>query len=216
MNVRVLLADDHAIVREGLRALVDRLPDMEVVGEADNGRTTVVLAEKVKPTVVIMDVTMPDLNGIDATRQLLELVPDAKVVALSIHSDKRYVSGMLRAGARGYLLKESAFEELELAIRTVVKGRVYVSPRIAGVVVEDYVQQLSQTDGSVFSLLSPREREVLQLIGEGTNTKEIARRLHRSVKTIETHRQNIMAKLGVSSVAELVKYAIREGLTTLE
>ena len=210
---RVLLADDHKILREGLRTLLEQEKDICVVGEADNGRSSVKLTGELAPDVVIMDVAMPDLNGIDATRRITEIQPRARVLALSMHSDGRYVKGMLQAGARGYILKDCAAEELTHAIRTVMSGQIYVSPGVTGAIVNDYVRQLSATD--VPATLTHREREVLQLLAEGSSTANIAVELHLSVKTIETHRKRIMDKLGLRSIAELTKYAIREGITTL-
>lgn len=212
---RVLLADDHKILREGLRTLLEQEGDIQVVGEADNGRTSVKLASELAPDVVIMDVAMPDLNGIDATRRITEAEPNARVLALSMHSDGRYVRGMLQAGARGYILKDCAAEELTRAIRTVMANQVYVSPGVTGTIVDDYVRQLS-LDTDEPATLSRREREVLQLLTEGGSTAQIAERLHLSVKTVETHRKRIMDKLGLRSIAELTKYAIREGITTLD
>jgi two-component system response regulator NreC len=216
MSIKVLLADDHKIVRDGLRALLEKQEGMEVVAEADNGRTTVRLARELRPDVVIIDIGMPDLNGIDATRQIMAEVPGIKVVALSMHSDKRFVAQMFKAGASAYLLKDCAFEELVRGVKAVVSGLTYLSPQIAGPVMDDYVRRLSTTDSSGFSVLTTREREVLQLLAEGKTTRQIAGELHVSTKTIETHRQQIMNKLNVSSVADLIKYAIREGLTCLE
>jgi DNA-binding NarL/FixJ family response regulator len=162
-----------------------------------------------------MDIAMPVLNGIEATRQIIAAAPQCKVIALSMHADKRYIMEMLKAGASGYLLKDSAFEELACAIRTALNNKTYLSPPVSEVVIGDYVQQLKKSDGSVFSVLSAREREVLQLLAEGNSTAQIADRLHLSVKTVETYRQHIMEKLNIRSVAELTKYAIREGLTSL-
>jgi two-component system response regulator NreC len=215
MAIRILLADDHKIVRQGLRTLLEQEPDMEVVAEAEDGRIAVRLARELAPQVVIMDVGMPDLNGIEATRQVLADTPGLKVIALSMHSDRRFVVNMLKAGASGYLLKDSAFEELAAAIRVVMLNKTYLSPGVSDIVIKDYVQG-PREDSSVFSVLTPREREVLQLMAEGKSTKQIADRLHVSVKTIETHRQQIMTKLGIHSVAELTKYAVREGLSSLE
>jgi DNA-binding NarL/FixJ family response regulator len=215
MSIKIVLADDHKIVRDGLRSLLEDQQDIEVVAEAEDGRTTVKQAKKFSPDVIIMDISMHDLNGIEATRQIIARSPGVKVLALSMHSDKRFVTGMLSAGASGYLLKESAFSELVNAIRVVVSNQTYLSPRIAGMVTEDYVHYLSATDSSVRSILTAREREVLQLLAEGKSTKQMAVQLHVSVKTIETHRQKIMDKLDIYSVAELTKYAIREGLTSL-
>ena len=227
--MKVILADDHRIVREGLKSLLQSQPDLEVIAEASDGRQAVEMAREMGPDVVVMDVAMPQLNGIEATRQLAGDQRDMKIVALSMHSDRRYVSEALKAGASGYVLKDGAFDELISAIRAVVSDRVYLSPRVAGVVVDDYVRRLPSRDGgghapeepahgrrSAFDALTPREREVLQLMAEGFATKEVAHRLHVSVKTVETHRRQIMEKLDLHSVAELTKYAIREGLTTLE
>jgi DNA-binding NarL/FixJ family response regulator len=215
MSIKIVLADDHKIVRDGLRSLLENQQDIEVVAEAEDGRTTVKQAQKFSPDVIIMDISMHDLNGIEATRQIIARAPGVKVLALSMHSDKRFVTGMLRAGASGYLLKESAFRELVNAIRVVALNQTYLSPRIAGMVTEDYVHHLSATNSSTRLTLTAREREVLQLLAEGKSTKQMAAHLHVSVKTIETHRQKIMDKLDIYSVAELTKYAIREGLTSL-
>ena len=216
MSIRVLLSDDHRIMREGLRSLLEKEPDIELVGEAEDGRSTLKLASRLKPQVVVMDISMPDLNGIDATRKLLEKLPSVKVLALSMHTDQRFIEGMLRAGATGYLPKDCASEELVRAIRTVLSNQTYLSPSIADVVRRDYLSQRREADISVSGVLTEREREVLQLMAEGKNTKEIASRLQVSVKTIETFRQHIMQKLNLYSLAELTKYAIREGLTSLE
>jgi DNA-binding NarL/FixJ family response regulator len=216
MSIRILLADDHKITREGLRALLDEQEDMDVVAEAEEGRTAVRLVRELLPDVVIMDVTMPDLNGMEAARQIVGRFPDVKIIALSMHSDSLFVTEMLRSGASGYLLKDCAFEELACAIRAVVAGKAYLSPSISGIVVDDYVRRLSKADFPSSELLTDREREVLQLIAEGESTKQIALKLHISVKTVETHRRQIMNKLDIHTVAELTKYAIRKGLTSLE
>ena len=215
MNIRIMIADDHEIVRNGLRSLIENELDMEVIAEAGNGRDAVRIALELAPDVVIMDIAMPDLNGIEAARQIITALPRIKVIALSMHADKRYVMEMLKAGASGYILKDSAFEELACAIRTTLKNRTYLSPSITEIVIGDYVQLALASNDTAFSLLSVREREVLQLLAEGSSTAQIADRLCISVKTVETYRQHIIEKLDIRSVAELTKYAIREGLTSL-
>jgi len=190
--------------------------DFEVLAEAEDGRTAVEMAERMMPHVVVMDIGMPGLNGIEATRQIVERVPSVRVIALSAYADRRLIAEVLKAGASGYLLKESAFEELAEAIRTAAAKKVYLSPQIAAELVDDYVRMSKDPGPSVFDSLSPREREVLQLIAEGQSTKEVARILKVSVKTVETHRRQLMNKLELFSVAELTRYAIREGLVSLE
>jgi len=214
--IRILLADDHRIVREGLRSLLERQPEVEVVAEADDGDRALELAGETRPDVILMDVAMPGLNGVEATRRLRESSPGSRVVALSMHSDRRFVMGMLRAGAAGYLLKDSAFEELADAIRAVAAGQTYLSPRIAEIVVRTAVRQGDEPKPGLLVALTRREREVLQLVAEGRSTKEIGGLLRVSVKTIETHRKRIMEKLHLRTVAELTKFAIREGLTSLD
>ncbi len=216
MSIRVLLADDHKIIRQGLRSLLEKQEDMKVVAEAEDGRDAVRLAAETAPDVVIMDVTMPDLNGAEATKQILSKSPDIKIVALSMHSDSLFVTEMLKSGAAGYLLKDCAFEELAKAIRTVIDNKNYLSPAISGVVLEDYIHRLSRVGFASPDVLSDREREVLQLMAEGYSTKKIAQKLHISVKTVETHRRQMMSKLDIHTIAELTKYAIRKGLTSLE
>jgi len=216
MSVRIILADDHKIVREGLRALIEKRPGFEVIAEAEDGRTTVKLTKELSPDIVIMDIAMPDMNGIEATRRIIEQVPNVKVIALSMHSDIRFVVEMLKAGASGYLLKDCASEELTNAIRAVTGSRAYLSPELATTVIKDYSRLVSKENLSAFSLLTNREREVLQLLTEGKATREIASKLNVSVKTVETYRQKIMDKLDIHSIAGLTKYAIREGLTSLD
>ncbi len=216
MSIRILLADDHKIIRDGLKSLLEKVPDMEVVGEAENGRSAVDMVKSLKPHVVIMDISMPDLNGIDATRQIHEEFPQVKVIALSMYFDRRYVAGMLKAGVSGYLLKNCASDELIKAIKDVMINKTAMSPRISEVIMKDYAHLLTDKDSSPIDLLSPREREVLQLIAEGVKTNDIASRLNVSIKTISTHRQQIMTKLGVNSVAELTIMALKEGMINLD
>jgi DNA-binding NarL/FixJ family response regulator len=216
MSIQVLLVDDHAIIREGLRSLLEKQPEMKVIADTDDGRRALDLVRQHLPNIVIMDISMPGLNGIEATRQIIAEFPNVKVIALSIHSKRRFVADMLSAGATGYILKECLFDELVQAIKAVAAGGRYLSPRITDVVVSDYVKHLSATAYSPFEALKAREREVLQLVAEGKSTKQIALELHVSTKTIEANRRQIMEKLNIHSIAELTKYAVREGLTTLE
>ena len=201
------------MMREGLKSILESELGYSVIAQAANGRETVQLVKSHAPDLVIMDISMPELNGIEATRQIMLELPGTKVIALSMHADKRFVGEMLSAGASGYLLKQSAMDELHQAIQTVLAGKTYISPEIAGVVIQEYVQMKKGGDREE---LTAKEREVLQLIAEGLSTKEIALKLSVSVPTIETHRQHIMAKLHLHTVAELTKYAIRTGLTSLE
>jgi two-component system response regulator NreC len=216
MSTRILLVDDHAITREGLRSLIEKQADMEVIGEAKDGRKAVELVRELSPDVVITDITMTNLNGVDATRQIVREFPKIKVIALSIHSNRAFVADMLKAGASGYVLKECTFDELVDAIRTVMDGGVYLSPKVASVVVSDYVQRSAGATETPLGSLTEREREILQLISEGKNTKQIALQLHVSTKTIEADRRKIMQKLDAHSIAELVKIAILGGLASLE
>jgi len=216
MVTKILIADDHQIVRQGLRFLLEKESDLKVVAEADNGRTTVRLARELTPGVIIMDVAMPELNGIEATRQIIAESPATKVIALSMYVDRRFVVNMLKAGASAYLLKDCAFEELIRAIRVVLAHKTYLSPGVTDILVKDCQMGIPMNEISAFALLTPREREVLQLMSEGNSTAKIADQLHVSIKTVESHRQQLMQKLNLRSVAELTKYAIREGLTSLE
>jgi len=215
MSTRILLAEDHTIVREGLCSLIENQPDIEVVGEAEDGQTAIELVRELLPDVVIMDITMPNLNGVEATRHITSEFPQVKVIALSIHSNRRFVADMLEAGAKGYILKECLFDELVQAIQAVIAGNGYLSSRITGIVVEDYVKRLATVADSPLLTLTSREREVLQLVAEGKSTKQIALDLHVSTKTVEANRRQIMEKLDIHSIAELTKYAVREGLTPL-
>jgi len=216
MKIRVLLVDDHRMLREGLRSLLAEVPDIEVVGEASDGREAVDLVRTLLPHVVVMDVGMPELNGVDATRRIRTEYPRVKVIALSTHTDRRYVHHMLEAGATGYVLKISAHEDILRAIRAASAGKTYLSPEIAGAVVERSTSAHDGSGISAYSSLGPREREVLQLVAEGKTSGETAKQMHISIKTVETHRRNIVQKLGLHGTAELTKYAIREGLTSLE
>jgi two-component system, NarL family, response regulator NreC len=206
--IRILLADDHALVRHGFRMILAAQPDMEIAGEAGNGREAVELAQKLKPDVVVMDVAMPELNGIEATRRLIELAPRTRVLALSMHKDNVYVREILRAGARGYLLKDSADADLIAAVRAVAKGEGYLSPGVSDAVLSDYRRHVTDP----LDLLTSREREVLQLIAEGKTNKEIATSLTLSVYTVEAHRGRLMEKLNLHSTGELVRFAVRSGL----
>ncbi|MHB9024489.1 MAG: response regulator [Armatimonadota bacterium] len=216
MTIRVLLADDHQMVREGLRTLLEQQNGIQVVGEATDGWTAVQQAKELNPDIVVMDVSMPGLNGIEATRQIATEAPDSRVVALSVHSDKRFVVEMLKMGAKGYLLKTSAFDELVQAITAVARGQVYLSPHITGYIVDGYLEQSTGEGIAAFTQLTAREREVIQLLAEGITTREIASLLFISQKTVDVHRQNIMEKLDLHSIADLVRYAIKEGIVSLE
>ncbi len=216
MISRVLLADDHRILREGLRSLLEKQADMEVVGEAEGGRDAVRLALELSPDVALVDISMPDLNGIEATRRILSGCPGTKVIALSMHSHRRFIREMLKAGASGYLLKDCAVEELVGAIKAVVAGGTYLCPAIASVVAKGFVSRSRSQPRLAFDVLSGREREVLQLLAEGKSAKQIAYELGLSASTVAVHRKNIMDKLDIHNLAELTKYAVREGLTSLD
>ena len=216
MSINIILVDDHKIIRDGLRSLLAKETDMAVVAEAENGRDAVKLSRKLNPDIVVMDINMPDLNGVDAATLILEESPDVKIIALSIHSTRRYVTRMLKAGASGYLVKHCAYEELANAIRSVANNKPYLSSQILDTVLSDYTSSVSSGEISTLSTLTSREREVLQLVAEGVKSEEIADRLFVSVKTVSSHRRAIMQKLNLHSVAELTRYAIREGLVSLE
>jgi len=216
MGIKILLADDHEIVRYGLRCLIEEQPDMEVVGDVENGRIAIDLAQRLKPNVVIMDISMPDMNGFEATRRIRREVPETKIIVLSMHHKRQFVVDMLKAGVSGYILKTKVHDDLIRAIKAAVANEVYLSSSITGIVACDYVSNLSTSDQSPFAVLTPREREVLQLISEGKSTKESALHLKVSVKTIESTRRQIMHKLNIHNVADLTKYAINEGITSLD
>jgi DNA-binding NarL/FixJ family response regulator len=217
MSIRILLVDDHRILREGLRSLLTQQPDIEVVGEACDGEQAVALALQLVPDLVIMDVVMAGTDGVAATRRIRAECPGARVIALSMHSDRRFVSEMLRAGAIGYLVKDSAFEELHQAVRSVMENRPFLSASITCTLVEDFVRQASaeRPPLSPLQMLTAREQEVLRLLADGKRVKEIAHLLNVSGKTVESHRQNIMDKLEIHSTIELTRYALREGLTVI-
>ena len=212
-KIRVLLADDHTLMRRGLRLIVEQQPDLVVVGEAEDGRQAVALSASVKPDVAVLDIGMPNLNGIEAAKQITDGESGAAVVILSMHADETYILRALRAGARGYLLKDSAESDLVRAIRSVAEGKSFFSPAVSKVMLEDYVKKLLRTGSEdSYDLLTPREREILQLVAEGKSNKEVANLLHLSVYTVETHRANIMEKLKLKSVPELILYAVRKGI----
>ena len=217
MSIKVLIVDDHGILRSGVKLIIDQTEDMEIVGQACDGHEGIELARKLKPDVVLMDISMPGLNGIDATKEIVRENPDIKVLALSAYCNRRFVRDMLKAGVSGYILKDAMADELVYAIKSVHAGRRYLSEKVAKLVVDDYAQ--GGTSDSVKELLDKltmRERELLQLIAENKTTKEAAKLLHVSVKTIEARRLNTIKKLGVSGIAELTKIAIREGLTSID
>jgi DNA-binding NarL/FixJ family response regulator len=216
MTVKILLADDHRIFREGLKPLLAAQPDLVVVAEAEDGLTALALAREHQPDLAVLDVSMPGLNGLEVTRRLAQEQPTVRVIILSMHSDRRFVLEALRAGARGYLLKDGGFAELLDAVRAVLADRTYLGAAVSDQVIRDYVALADADAGSAFAVLSAREREVLQLLAEGLATKEIAARLNLSAKTVESHRKAVMDKLEIRSIAELTKYAIREGLTRLD
>ena len=212
-QIRILLADDHTIVRDGLRALLEHEPDMTVVGDAADGRETIEMAENLSPDVVVMDLAMPSLNGIEATRRIMAAKPRTAIVILSMHQDESYVLGSLNAGAKGYLLKDSMRKEVIEAIRAVSQGRSFFTRKVSRILREDYVSQLrSRGLEDSYELLTDREREVLQLIAEGRTNKEIASILNISLTTVETHRTHILQKLDLHSVPELILYAVRKGI----
>jgi DNA-binding NarL/FixJ family response regulator len=211
--IRVLLADDHTLIRAGLRMVVASQPDLNVAGEANDGREAVAMAEKLKPDVVVMDIGMPSLNGIEACRQIHAALPDTKVVMLSMHSDEGYVLRALKAGAKAYLLKDSAEADLARAIHAVVAGKSFFSPAVGKVLLEDYMRKLERSGAEdTYELLSPREREILQLVAEGNSSKDVANLLGLSVYTVETHRAKVMQKLNLHNIPELILYAVRKGI----
>jgi DNA-binding NarL/FixJ family response regulator len=214
--MRLLLADDHNLIREGIRVLLERLPDLKVVGEAADGQSAVRMARELKPDLAILDITMPELNGIEATRQIKAQLPDCKVILLSMHANTDMIGDALRAGANGYLTKNCLGQELLLAVQTVGLNQTYLSPQAAGLLTEAYTGRVRTSPGAKAKALTPRQCEILQLLAEGHSTRQISKRISRSVKTVEMHRLHVMQKMGFDSLADLTKYAIRNGLASLE
>jgi DNA-binding NarL/FixJ family response regulator len=214
MKIKILLVDNHKILLDGLRTLIEKQDSFQVIGMVHTGREAVSFVSQHTPNVIIMDISMPDLNGIEATRNILSIHPSCKIIMLSMYSDKGYIAKALSSGARGYLLKDGEFADLVTAIQTVLRNQIYLSPEIQNVVIDDYVEKV--VDRFSDSPLTSREREVLQLIAEGKSSKQIADVLFISTRTVEVHRRNILEKLKISSMADLVKYAIREGYTSIE
>lgn len=215
MGIRIVLADDHTILRQSLARSFSEENDIEIIGEAKDGRSTIELAKELQPDLIVMDIEMPDLNGLEATRRIVKEHPQIKVLGLSMHSNDKYIREMFRAGASGYLLKNCPFDELVDAVRTIISGKAFVGSSVGDVMLKEYSKTSIESE-SAFTILSEREREVLQLLAEGQTTKLIARRLHISPKTVEGHRLRMMEKLGIDSIAKLTKYAIQEGMTAPE
>jgi DNA-binding NarL/FixJ family response regulator len=212
-KIRILLADDHKLMRSGLRLLIEQQPDLTVIGEAADGREAVALAKSLRPDVAVMDISMPNLNGIEAAHQITQTHAELAVIVLSMHPDESYVLRALKAGAKGYLLKDSAESDLITAVRAVARGKSFFSPAVSKVLLDDYIRKLRRSGAEdAYDLLTPREREVLQLVAEGKSNKEVANLLNLSVYTVETHRSNIMQKLNLKGVPELTLYAVRKGI----
>ncbi len=217
MSTKILIVDDHGMVREGLRLLFEQQDDMEVIGEASDGRQAVEMVSKLKPDIVLMDVTMPKLNGIDAAKKIIGEYPYVKVIALSAHCDRGFVTDMLKAGVSGYILKDGMADELIRGIRMVMAGEQYLCPKVSRIVITEYItDHQSQSGMPLTSKLTTKERELIQLLAENKSNKESARLLHISIKTVNTRRRTAMNKLGITGIADLTKFAIREGLTSLD
>jgi len=214
--MKILIAEDHGVVRQGLKALIDGQDGMEVIGEAQDGLQVVELTDRLSPDVILMDISMPNLNGAEATRLILRDNPDVKIIALSVHFNKHFVTDMLQAGASGYVLKSCLFDEVVSALHAVNSGEHYLSSKVSEIVMDDYLERLKITGELETAKLTERERRVIQLLAEGKTTKQIGRQLHVSPKTIDANRREAMDKLGISNIAELTKFAIREGLTSVE
>ena len=216
MTVKILLVEDHTLVRSGIRSLLESWPDVQVVADVGDGRSAIEICREIHPDVVLTDVEMPSLNGIETTRQIHALLPDVKIIMLSMHGDPQYVLESLKAGASGYVLKDAAFGDLQTAIQSVMSGRRYMSAPLADMVMEDYVRRANgQETRSDLDKLSAREREILQLVAEGRSSAQVAKMIHISVRTVDTHRYNVMQKLGIHSIAGLTKFAIAHGLTSI-
>jgi DNA-binding NarL/FixJ family response regulator len=215
MNLSILLADDHTIVREGLKALLEKENDLIVVAEAENGRIALEKARQCRPDIAVMDISMPEMNGIEATRHIVAELPDTRVLALSMETDRRFVVEVLKSGATGYVLKDAAFSELALAIRRVAANETFLSSRISDLLIREFIQKIPEETAITYQILTSRERSLVQLIAEGKPMKEIAFNFDVSLKTLENQRHTLMKKLNLYSIAELTKYAVREGLTTL-
>lgn len=214
VGLRIIIVDDHKLMREGLRSLLKSEPDITVIAEAEDGTSAVKLASKLLPDIILMDISMSGLSGIEATRQILAESPTIKIIALSMNTDRQIVSQMINVGVSGYVLKDSAFEDLVRAIHAVAANSIYLSPMINEMVLKDYIQRVPREEFSPISLLTSKEREVLQLLAEGKKSKDITSLLNMGLKTAEAHRQQIMTKLDIHSIAELTKFAVREGITT--
>lgn len=217
MSTRIMIVDDHGIMREGLRLLFEQQDDMEVIGEVSDGRQAVEAVCKLKPDIVLMDITMPKLNGIDAAKKIIDEYPNIKVIALSAYCNKSFIADMLRAGVSGYVLKDSMADELIGGIRVVMGGEQFLSPKVARIVISEYItDRQSHSETPSMSKLTTKERELIQLLAENKSNKEAARLLHVSIKTVDSRRRTAMDKLGITGIADLTKFAIREGLTTLD
>ncbi len=217
MSIKILIVDDHGLVREGLRLLFEKQDDMEVIGETSDGRQAVETACKLKPDIVLMDITMPALNGIDAAKKIIDECPNVKIIALSAHCNKSFIADILRAGASGYILKDCLANELIRCVRVVMTGEQYLSPKVAKIVIDEYITDCqSNSDIPLTGKLTSKERELIQLLAENKSNKEAAKLLHVSIKTVDARRRIAMEKLGITGIADLTKFAIREGLTTLD
>lgn len=213
--IKLILADDHKLMREGIKSLLEKHADLQIVGEAENGLDIIKLANEAVPDIIIMDISMPNLNGIEASRQIRAEHPEIKIIILTMHTDRRFIAEVIKAGCMGYLIKDCAFDELVNAIHSVMNGKMYISNSLSGIMVKEYIDKIYFEEVNMLARLTEKERIVLRLIAEGKNVKEAAIELGVSTKTVETHRNNILKKLDLSSVTELVKFAIKEGIINL-